>query len=268
MGYFQSAIEKTYKKHGDAVIQRNLKAVDNSMKNLNKVSYPKETWASLQDELLPEEYKYIGHTEQFVEQVQSKMVMLRGDDIPVSAFPPGGVSPMSLSANERKTQADCVPEVDMDTCTQCNYCSYVCPHAVIRPFLIDQNTMDKAPPTLEARKATSSEQSGYFFRIQVSHYDCTGCEVCVTTCPDNALKMTSMEDVIAAGHAKNWDFAMTVPDRSARFDRFSVKGSQFNQPLLEFSGACPGCGETPYVKLLTQMLRRILSPCDVRSCKD
>eukprot|EP00440_Ansanella_granifera_P049780 gb/GFBE01053950.1/.p1 GENE.gb/GFBE01053950.1/~~gb/GFBE01053950.1/.p1 ORF type:complete len:1885 (+),score=518.72 gb/GFBE01053950.1/:1-5655(+) len=253
LGYFQQAIQKTYKKHGDVVIQRNLRAVENAMSNLHLIEYPKEAWAALPQEPLPEALKYEGHMEQFVQQVQSKMVMLQGDDIPVSHFPIGGVTPMGLSNNEKKTQAAEVPEVDMDKCTQCNYCSYVCPHAVIRPFLMDQNTYDSAPPTLEARKATSSEQAGYYYRIQVTAADCTGCEVCVKTCPDDALRMVTQDEAKELGHEENWDFLRALPVREDLMKANSVKGSQMQQPLLEFSAACAGCGETPYVKLLTQM---------------
>merc|ERR1719420_2567778 len=124
MGYFQEAIKKTYKKHGDAVIERNLNSVENAMTNLIKIEYPAEKWAALPDELLPEANKYEGYDE-FARAVQSKMVMLEGDDIPVSAFPAGGLTPMGLSDHEKKLQAAEVPEVDMDKCTQCNYCAYV-----------------------------------------------------------------------------------------------------------------------------------------------
>jgi len=253
MSYFQDAIQKTYKKHGDAVIQRNLSAVENAMSSLMAIEYPREEWLALEPAPLPEALKYEGYDDPFHMQVQKPMVMLEGDDIPVSAFPPGGVSPMSLSNVEKKTQAAEVPEVDMDKCTQCNYCSIVCPHAVIRPFLIDQTTYDTAPLTLEARKATSSEQAGHYFRIQVSAGDCTGCEVCVKTCPDDALRMVSQEEAVQLGHKENWDFLRALPVREDLMKVNSVKGSQMQQPLLEYSAACAGCGETPYVKLLTQM---------------
>merc|ERR1719382_1083691 len=152
--------------------------------------------------------------------------MLRGDEVPVSAFPIGGVTPMGLSVNEKKTQASCVPEVDMDKCTQCNYCSYVCPHAVIRPFLMDQNTFDSAPPSLEARKAISSEQAGNYFRIQVSAGDCTGCEVCVKTCPDDALRMVTQEEAVELNHKEHWDFLRPLPVPEDLMKVNSVKGSQ------------------------------------------
>jgi homodimeric pyruvate:ferredoxin (flavodoxin) oxidoreductase len=253
MGYFQAAIQKTYKKHGDVVIERNLNAVDNAMASLKKIDYPAEAWLALPDAPLPEAAKYEGHESKFVQVVQSKMVMLEGDDLPVSAFPHGGTSPMGLSNNEKKTQAAEVPEVDMDKCTQCNYCSYVCPHAVIRPFLMDQNTYDSAPASLEARKATSGEQAGYFYRIQVSAGDCTGCEVCVKTCPDDALHMVTQEEAVELNFEEHWNFLRALPVQEDLMKVTSVKGSQMQQPLLEYSAACAGCGETPYVKLLTQM---------------
>lgn len=253
MGFFQQAIQKTYKKHGDVVIQRNLQAVENAMSNLILIDYPAQEWSNLAEEALPEALKYQGHSEQFIEQVQGPMVMLKGDEIPVSAFPVGGITPMGLSNNEKKTQAAEVPEVDMDKCTQCNYCSYVCPHAVIRPFLLDQQTYDAAPPSLEARKATSSEQAGHYYRIQVSAGDCTGCEVCVKTCPDDALRMVTQAEAVDLNHEEHWDYLRALPVKEDLMKVTSVKGSQMQQPLLEFSAACAGCGETPYVKLLTQM---------------
>jgi len=253
IGYFKSAIKKTYQRKGDVVIQRNLDSVDKSMDSLCVIDYPAEAWANLTPDTLPEAKKYGDHGDLFVEQVQSKMVMLEGDDLPVSAFPVGGVTPMGLSNNEKKTQAAEVPEVDMGVCTQCNYCSIVCPHAVIRPFLIDQNTLDTAPPSLFAAKAISSEQAGYHYRIQVSAGDCTGCEVCVKTCPDDALRMVTQEEAKDLGHKENWDFLRALPVQEDLMKVNSVKGSQMQQPLLEFSAACAGCGETPYVKLLTQL---------------
>jgi pyruvate/2-oxoacid:ferredoxin oxidoreductase beta subunit/ferredoxin len=160
---------------------------------------------------------------------------------------------MGLSNLEKKTQAAEVPEVDMDKCTQCNYCSYVCPHAVIRPFLLDQITYDNAPASLEARKATSGEQAGYFYRIQVSAGDCTGCEVCVKTCPDDALRMVTQAEAVELNHEEHWNYLRALPVQEHLMKVNSVKGSQMQQPLLEFSAACAGCGETPYVKLLTQL---------------
>jgi homodimeric pyruvate:ferredoxin (flavodoxin) oxidoreductase len=253
MGYFKDSMKKTYSKHGDLVVSKNLQAVANALDNLKRIDYPADAWANLPDEPLPIAEKYQGHAMQFVEQVQGPMVMLRGDEIPVSHLPIGGVTPMGLSNNEKKTQAAEVPEVDMDKCTQCNYCSLVCPHGVIRPFLMDQMTYDIAPATLQASKATSSEQAGHYFRIQVSAADCTGCEVCVKTCPDDALRMVTQAEAVDLKHEEHWDFLRALPVREDLMKVDSVKGSQMQQPLLEFSAACAGCGETPYVKLMTQM---------------
>jgi len=266
IGYFKDAIKKTYARKGDATVQRNLDSVDAAMGNLTKIDYPTEAWAALNPDTLPEAKKYIDNADVFVGQVQSKMVMLEGDDIPVSAFPVGGVTPMGLSNNEKKTQAAEVPEVDMNLCTQCNYCSIVCPHAVIRPFLIDQNTLDAAPESLFTSKAISSEHAGYHFRIQVSAADCTGCEVCVKTCPDDALRMITQEEAVDLGHKENWDFLRALPVQEDLMKVQSVKGSQMQQPLLEFSAACAGCGETPYVKLLTQMFGDRLVIANATGC--
>lgn len=252
LDYFRDAIKKSYKKRGEKVIAKNLAAVDQALESLHKVEVP-AAWASLPDEPLPEVKKFIGQGD-FAEDVQAKMVMMQGDDIPVSKFPVGGETPMGLSSYEKRAPSDAVPEVDMDKCTQCNYCSYVCPHAVIRPFLMNQDQFDNAPKTLDARKSTSSELAGTYFRIQVSAEDCTGCEVCVKMCPDDALEMVSQDRAANEfNHHDHWSYLRKLPIDESLMKKNSVKGSQMQQPLLEFSAACAGCGETPYVKLLTQL---------------
>mmetsp|Transcript_97806 Transcript_97806/g.276848 ORF Transcript_97806/g.276848 Transcript_97806/m.276848 type:complete len:1894 (+) Transcript_97806:108-5789(+) len=252
LGSLKEAIQRTYQKHGDLVVNKNLEAVNNALSNLTPVAYPREAWLDLPAELLPIAAKFEGRG-LFVEQVQGPMVMMKGDEIPVSAFPQGGSTPVGLANNEKKSQADEVPEVDMDKCTQCNYCSIICPHGVIRPFLLDQHDYDRAPPSLEARRAISSEQAGHYFRIQVSAHDCTGCEVCVKTCPDDALQMVTQAQAKDLKHEEHWDFLRALPVKEDLMRVDSVKGSQMQQPLLEFSAACAGCGETPYMKLLTQL---------------
>ena len=176
--------------------------------------------------------------------------------------------PMGTAAIEKRGIALEVPEVDMDKCTQCNYCAMSCPHAVIRPFLLSQQEFDTKPLTFDARKAKGgTEAAGLFFRIHVSPYYCTGCAVCVNTCPDDALKMVPLADIHETS-SDNWDFAINkLPDRGERFDKIgSLKGSQFQQPLLEFHGACAGCGETPYVKLLTQLFGNRMIIANATGC--
>ena len=148
-----------------------------------------------------------------------------------------------------------VPEWNGEKCSQCNYCSVVCPHAVIRPFLIEKAHLSSAPASFESRKAKGGGFfDGFHYRVQVSPYDCTGCRLCVNVCPDEALHMRPVEEMVKQ-EADNWEYAMTLPERleCREINRGSVKGSQFMKPLLEFSGACSGCGETPYVKMLTQL---------------
>lgn len=251
MRSFKNEVVKSYSKRGDEVVQKNLKSVDMALDSLVRVEVP-QSWGALEDAPLSEDLKYIGGGH-FVEEVLSPMSRLHGNDIAVSKFPVGGVMPLGTANFEKRAIAPAVPEVDMDKCTQCNYCSYSCPHAVIRPFLLSQQEVDAAPPTLDSRKATSGDLAGYNFRIQVSALDCTGCEVCVKVCPDDALRMVGPEEVPELGHVENWEYLKNLPLREDLAGKNSVKGSQFQQPLLEFHGACAGCGETPYVKLLTQL---------------
>ena len=146
-----------------------------------------------------------------------------------------------------------IPVWKPDNCTQCNYCAIVCPHAVVRPFLLEKSEVKAAPPGFEARKAKGGAEVGpYHYTIQISPFDCTGCEVCVESCPDDALYMAPFNEV-AEDQAPHWDYAISMPEREEIGDKYTVKGSQFQKPLLEFSGACAGCGETPYLKLATQL---------------
>lgn len=266
---FKDAIKKSYGSKGKSVVEKNWAMVDAAVDNLHKVEIP-AYWSTLPDEPLDVEGKlFKAGNPAFVNDIQGPMALLKGDDIKVSTFKDqviGGVVPMGTAAYEKRGVALEIPEVDMDKCTQCNYCSYACPHAVIRPFLLDQKEFDMKPPTFDARKARGgAEVAGLNFRIQVSAMDCTGCAVCVNTCPDDALRMVNLAD-----HQKdmneNWDFAINLPNRNERFDKFSVKGSQFQQPLLEFHGACAGCGETPYVKLLTQLFGERMIVANATGC--
>ena len=161
-----------------------------------------------------------------------------------------------------------VPVVDMDKCTQCNKCSLICPHAAVRPFLMTNQDLGKAPAAFkEGSRAAigGGVLDSYQYRIQVSPWDCTGCELCVRICPADALALKPAADVIQQ-EEPNWNFAITLPDHGEEIDKTTAKGSQFQKPYLEFSGACEGCGETPHVKLMTQLFpekqyRKLSSVC-------
>ncbi len=182
------------------------------------------------------------------------MAAAQGDKLPVSAFSPDGIFPVAGSQYEKRGVAIDVPEWIADNCIQCNQCAMVCPHAVIRPVLLTDDEMAKAPEGFKALKATGKEFDGLQFRMQVSALDCMGCGNCADICPakEKALVMKPLETQVDA-EVPNHEFVVPLPVRGNLTKRTTVKGSQFYQPLLEFSGACSGCGETPYTKVLTQL---------------
>jgi len=182
------------------------------------------------------------------------MAAVQGDKLPVSAFNPDGLFPVGGSKYEKRGVAINVPEWNADNCIQCNQCAVVCPHAAIRPVLLTDDEMAKAPESLKAVKATGKELEGYHFRMQVSSLDCMGCGNCADICPakEKALVMKPIGTQLET-EVPNHEFTVQLPVRGSLVKRNTVKGSQFYQPLLEFSGACSGCGETPYTKLLTQL---------------
>ena len=267
---FKGAIKKSYSHRGEGVVGKNYQMVDETVAKLKKIEIP-ASWGLCDIETpLKTELQFRNPSNsEFVREIQGSINLLRGDDIPVSTLRDtslGGIMPMGTSAKEKRGVALEVPEVDMNKCTQCNYCAMSCPHAVIRPFLLSQDELDKAPPAFDSRKAKGgTEVAGLNFRIQVSPYDCTGCAVCVNTCPDDALRMVNLSEIHETS-GQNWEFAMSLADRSDRFDKFSLKGSQFQVPLIEFSGACAGCGETPYIKLLTQLFGNRMVIANATGC--
>eukprot|EP00820_Chromera_velia_P015974 Cvel_6121.t1-p1 / transcript=Cvel_6121.t1 / gene=Cvel_6121 / organism=Chromera_velia_CCMP2878 / gene_product=Pyruvate dehydrogenase [NADP( )], putative / transcript_product=Pyruvate dehydrogenase [NADP( )], putative / location=Cvel_scaffold295:66115-80301(-) / protein_length=1868 / sequence_SO=supercontig / SO=protein_coding / is_pseudo=false len=267
---FKQAIEKTYAKKGEKIVKANWASVDAAGDAIREVKVP-SSWAFAS--LAPTaaeiaEAKSHGADEAptFITDVMLPVEKLEGDSLPVSVFAPGGSMPMGTTAYEKRGIALSVPTVDMDKCTQCNYCSFVCPHAAVRPFLVSEEELEKAPSGFETAKAKGGNEAGAFqFRIQVSPLDCTGCELCVNACPDNALSLHPIEKVVEE-EGEKWNFAEKLPERSELFDRATVKGSQFAKPLLEFSGACEGCGETPYVKLLTQLFGERMLIANATGC--
>lgn len=247
----KESIASQYKHKGPKVVEMNQKVVDSTMANLQRIIYPESWFQAKEGGSRPGE-KHIEKPE-FITKIMEPVLALEGDKLPVSAFEPGGYQPIATTKYEKRGIAPAIPVWKPDNCTQCNYCAIVCPHAVVRPFLLDKNETKSAPPGFEARKAKGgAEVAGFNYTIQISPYDCTGCEVCVQSCPDDALYMAPFNEV-AENKSPGWDYAIGLPERSDIGDRYTVKGSQFQKPMLEFHGACAGCGETPYLKLATQL---------------
>jgi len=256
-------MKKAYGPKGDDVVNRNLKGIDQAIENLHEVKYDKDAWLHATD---ANPAVVDPNRPVFCTEIMDPMADMKGDKLPVSAFDARGHYPNATTQYEKRGIAFTVPIVDMDKCTQCNKCSGICPHAAIRPFLMSQEDVDNSPSTFEMRKAKGgSDVAGHMYRIQVAPEDCTGCEACAWACGDDALTMTPLKDVRDVQKI-NWDFAINLPNRGYLVDPTSFKGSQFQQPMLEFSGACEGCGETPYAKLATQLFGRRMVIANASGC--
>ncbi|MDR2519653.1 MAG: pyruvate:ferredoxin (flavodoxin) oxidoreductase [Eubacteriaceae bacterium] len=247
--YLKDEVVKSYGKKGDKIVAMNYAGIDKAVASLNRVSIPSE-WANAKD--MPKQEPDVP---EFIEKVLRPMVRKKGDSLPVSTFVDmaDGIFPAGTAAYEKRNIASAVPEWKSENCIQCAQCSFVCPHASIRPFLLTESEVDGSPIKIMAKKANGKTLEPYRFRIQVSPRDCTGCGSCINVCPakEKALVAHSIDE--ADSDAKIWDYLSGLPVKNAGQNRFTVKGSQLRQPLLEFSGACEGCGETPYAKLLTQL---------------
>jgi pyruvate-ferredoxin/flavodoxin oxidoreductase len=241
-------IKKMFGKKSEKLVTMNHAAVDATVANLIEVKYP-AAWAQA-----GESAATATKDPDWVRNVMRPILAQQGDKLPVSKFAPDGIFPIATTRYEKRGVAINVPEWIMDNCIQCNQCVMVCPHASIRPFLATEDELKKAPAGFEAKKAVGKELKDYSFRIQVDTLDCMGCGNCADICPakKKALVMKPLETQTQA-QIPLWDYAETLPVRDSLVGRFTVKGSQFCQPLLEFSGACAGCGETPYAKLVTQL---------------
>ncbi|MDW7669489.1 MAG: pyruvate:ferredoxin (flavodoxin) oxidoreductase [Bacillota bacterium] len=252
--YLNKAIEDTYGKKGDKIVNMNKEAVDKGISELVKIDVP-ESWKSAEDECADVETGK--EKPEFIKNVLEPVNRQEGDNLPVSTFVgrEDGTFPQGTAAYEKRGIAVNVPEWQIDNCIQCNQCSFVCPHAVIRPFLLDEDEKKNAPETFETKKAMGKGLEGLEYRIQISPLDCTGCGNCADVCPakEKALIMKPIETQVEV-QAPNWEYAMdNVKIKDTLMNKGTVKGSQFAQPLLEFSGACAGCGETPYAKAVTQL---------------
>uniref|UniRef100_UPI0022867A34 pyruvate:ferredoxin (flavodoxin) oxidoreductase n=1 Tax=Tetragenococcus halophilus TaxID=51669 RepID=UPI0022867A34 len=243
-------IDKTYGKKSQEIVEKNWQAIDQTFENLHEITVPKE-WAELEE--VPSRSSSEEKRPDFVRNIVDPIARKEGDNLTVGNLIDNGMYdgrlPMGTAAYEKRGIALEVPEWIPEKCTLCNECAFVCPHAAIRPFLADEEEMEEAPEGFIIRDFKGKD--GYKYRIQVSLEDCTGCGLCVEACPASALVMKDYED--QQEQAVNWAFAMTLRQKENPMKKNSVRGSQFEQPLLEFSGACAGCGETPYVKLLTQL---------------
>lgn len=248
--YLKENIEDMYGKKGQKIVEMNKAAVDSAVTALIKVTVP-SSWANATDS-----DSNVKEEPDFVKNMQRPMVRHEGDELPVSAFIgiEDGTFPLGTTAYEKRGIAPMIPEWQIDKCIQCGRCSYVCPHATVRPYLLNDEENEKKPDTFKTKKAVGKGIENYHFRIQVDPLDCTGCGNCADICPakGKALIMKNAEQEIEM-ESDNWEFAMTVTAKDDLMDHYTVKGSQFIRPLLEFNGACPGCGETPYIKLLTQL---------------
>ena len=255
----KAAAKATYGRKGDAIVQMNYDAIDAGAKQVVEVEVP-ESWKDAADEGL-----FMAHAEKgrkevvdFVNDIQCKVNAQEGNTLPVSAFKDyvDGTTPSGTAAYEKRGIAVDVPVWNPENCIQCNRCAYVCPHAVIRPVAMTEAEVAAAPEGMKTLPMTG--MADYKFAVVMSAYDCTGCGSCANVCPGKkGAKALAMENMEAnAGLQKYFDYAVELPakeDVVAKFKENTVKGSQFKQPLLEFSGACAGCGETPYAKLITQL---------------
>ena len=256
--YMKDAATKSYGRKGEHIVKMNHDAIDAGAEAFVKVEVP-ESWKNAPDEDLTT--KATGDRQDvvdFVNNIQKPINAHNGQNLPVSAFKDyvDGSTPSGAAAYEKRGIAVDVPEWNPENCIQCNFCSYVCPHACIRPVALTEEEAAKAPEGMKMAPMTGL--AGYKFAMTVSALDCTGCGSCANVCPGKkgakALAMTSLESNLA--EQVSFDWAQTLPEKEevyAKFKPTTVKGSQFKQPLLEYSGACAGCGETPYAKLMTQL---------------
>ena len=258
--HMKDFVIKSFSKKGQAIVDMNNAAIDNAIANLEEIKYP-ESWATTTEGAVATPVT----DDKYFNEIINPMLAQEGDKLPVSAFinNADGTVPTGTTKYEKRGVAVLVPEWNPTTCIQCNQCSFVCPHATIRPSM--QKEFVDAPASFATADVKVGAAKGYKFRVQVSPLDCLGCGSCTKVCPVNqkaikdekpenmALKMVPLAKALANNEAANWEYAVALPETDAPISKDDVKGSQFKQPLFEFSGACAGCGETPYLKVITQM---------------
>ncbi len=263
VGYMKSAIEKTYGRKGDKVVAMNCAAVDAGLKGVHEVAVP-AAWADLSDE--PEVTDTASPW--YIRTVMHAVNAQKGDDLPVSVFADraDGTVPLSTSKYEKRGFASHVASWVPENCIGCNLCSVMCPHAAIRPFLVNEAEAKASPEGYVTNEAKGKGFEGLRYRIQVDPLDCTGCGTCAASCPAprKAIAMQPIESQLP--QQANWDYSLSLSPKKNPMNKFTVKGSQFEQPLLEFSGACAGCGETPYMKMMTQLFGERMVVANATGC--
>jgi pyruvate-ferredoxin/flavodoxin oxidoreductase len=256
IAHIKKAIQKTYGKRGEAVVQKNFAAVDQSLAHLHEVKVPSKVTSTFTRRApVPAE------APAFVRNVLGPMIAYEGDSVPVSAMPVDGTFPTGTTMWEKRNIALEIPVWESDLCIQCGKCVFVCPHAVIRHKVFDKKFLEKAPPTFKYMDSKFKEFPGMAYTVQVAPEDCTGCALCIEACPakdktNPARKSINMapQPPLRESEAANWEFFLGLPEADrTTFSVGTIKNSQLLQPLFEFSGACAGCGETPYVKLMSQL---------------
>lgn len=256
--YMKDAIRTTYGAKGEKIVNMNIAAVEAGIKNVHKVDVP-ASWADAADDPAPA--KLVGRDDfmtDYLNNILVPMGAMDGDSVPVSAYKgtENGMEPSGMAAYEKRGIASDIPVWNVKNCIQCNRCSYVCPHGVIRPFVLNQEEAANAAVQGDSKKMIGKDMGDYQFSIGISALDCTGCGSCAQVCPakEKALTMTPVNDELVSKTQAKFDYMeKDLTEKEVPFKVDSVKGSQFRKPLLEFSGACPGCGESPYAKLITQL---------------
>ena len=264
----KSAVQKSYGKKGIELVERNFAAIDAALAHLHEVTIPSAVTSKL--ERIP---AVTSDAPDFVQRVTAAMIAGHGDDLPVSAFPPDGTWPTGTSRFEKRNIAAEIPAWDSKLCIQCNKCALFCPHAAIRPKTYEPAALAGAPASFRSTEMKSGDFSGWKYTLQVAPEDCTGCGLCVAVCPakdksnprHKAIDMTPQLPLLEAERA-NYAFFLELPEPPRERIKLDNKGTQLCEPLFEYSGACAGCGETPYIKLLTQVLGDRLLIANATGC--
>ncbi len=257
-------VTKAYIHEGGDVVDKNIKAIDLAVDRISEIEIP-SSWTDATDEPVASTCEPITETDRFVETIARPCMCLEGDSLPVSAFTPDGTMPPGTTAWEKRCIAIAVPQWNPDKCVECTECSLVCSHAAIRPVLLDEAEVKDAPDGFVSKACRYKGLEDYRFRIQVYAEDCTGCGSCATICPGKALDMQPLGSQLQQ-QRKMLSYAQTLSDKDSLLPADTVPGTQLRRPLLEFSGACGGCGETPYVKLLTQLFGERLVIANATGC--